>query len=57
MAVSEREERLGLDEIANLSFPERAKALAQLAEELEEELESLDGEHAPPVEDERSPRR
>lgn len=57
MAVSEEEERQDLDEIAHLSFPERARALAQLADELEERLESLDTANVPPVEDERSPRR
>ena len=57
MGMSEKEEWQDLNEIAELSFSERATALARLADELEERLESLDAEHVPPAEDERSPRR
>jgi hypothetical protein len=55
--MSDPKDQQDLNEISDLPFPERARALAQLVDELEERLESLDGGHAPTDEDERSPRR
>lgn len=55
--MSDPKDQQDLNEIADLPFPERARALAELVDELEERLELLDGENRSPDEEERSPRR
>jgi acyl-CoA reductase-like NAD-dependent aldehyde dehydrogenase len=57
MSVSNFEDPQELIDIANLPFPERAAALAKLADELEERLDSIEGEQAAEDEDERPARR